>query len=229
MSQVCIITGASRGIGQAAAVELDKLGWRLVLVSRTASELAETAGGLSDTLTVVADVSRSDEVQRVVDATIEHYGQVDATVNCAGAAPLVPIAKMTDQEFHLTIETNLGQVFYMTRALWPYFARQKAGVIVNLSSLSSRDPFLGFGVYGAAKAGINLFSLMTAREGAAVGIRCHVVAPGAVETKMLRERFPTSVLPAEKALPASSVGKVIAQLVAGDMACTSGEVIYVHQ
>jgi NAD(P)-dependent dehydrogenase (short-subunit alcohol dehydrogenase family) len=70
---------------------------------------------------------------------------------------------------------------------------------------------------------------MTAREGAPFGIRCHVIAPGAVETKMLRSIAPPSVLPPEQTLPPSAVGKVIAQVIAGDLAPTSGEVIYVHQ
>lgn len=226
---VCIVTGAGRGIGQATAIELDRLGYRLALVSRTESELDETAEGLVDALTIPADVSNSAEVQRVVEETVAYFGQVDAAVNCAGVAPMVPIEQMTDEQFRQTLDTNLGHTFYMTRALWPHFTRQKAGVIVNISSIASRDPFNGFGIYGAAKAAINNFSLVAAREGAAAGIRVHVVAPGAVETRMLRSVFPTSKLPESDALPPSAVAKVIGQLVAGDLTCTSGEVIYVHR
>lgn len=229
MEQVCLITGAGRGIGRATAVELDRLGWRLVLVSRTLAELEESAKGLSDAICVPADVTHSEQVQKAVDAAIGRYGRIDAAVNCAGVAPLIPIAQTTDEQFRTILDTNLAHVFYVTRAVWPHFLRQKSGVIVNVSSLSSRDPFNGYGAYGAAKAAVNNFSLVAAHEGAAHGIRVHVVAPGAVETKMLRAAFPTSVVPPEAALDPSAVGKVIAQVVAGDLYCTSGEVIWVHK
>jgi NAD(P)-dependent dehydrogenase (short-subunit alcohol dehydrogenase family) len=226
---VCIITGAGRGIGRATAMELDRLGWRLLLVSRTLAELRATASLCRHAATVVADVTHSDDVQGVIDSAIVEYGRIDAAVNCAGVAPNVPIATMTDDQFQQTMQTNLAHVFYMTRALWPQFKRQKGGAIVNVSSLSSRDPFNGFGAYAAAKAGVNLFSLVAAREGAPHNIRVHVVAPGAVETKMLRDFCPESAIPRDQTLDPAVVAKVIAQLVAGDLAHTSGEVIYVHK
>jgi len=228
-NNVCIITGAGRGIGRATAVELDCLGWRLVLVSRTVGELRATAALCRQAVTLVADVTNSGDVQGIIDSAIVEYGRIDAAVNCAGMAPSVPIATMTDDQFQQTLQTNLAHIFYMTRALWPQFKRQKGGVIVNISSLASRDPFNGFGAYAAAKAGVNLFSLVAAREGKEHNIRVHVVAPGAVETKMLRDFCPETVIPRDQTLDPSAVAKVIAQLVAGDLVHTSGEVIYVHK
>lgn len=226
---VCLITGAGRGIGAATAEELDRLGWRLALISRTASELQSVCARCADAISIEADVTRSTEVQRAVEAAMAAFGRIDAAVNCAGSAPLAPIETTTDEQFREAIDANLAHVFYVTRALWPHFKRQKSGCIVNLSSFSSRDPFNGFGAYAAAKAGINLFSLVASREGAADGIRVHVVAPGAVETQMLRQNFSENVLPAGKTLAPSAVAKVIAQIVAGDLACTSGEIIWVHR
>ena len=225
---VCLITGAGRGIGAATAEELDQRGWRLMLVSRTRGDLENISSRCADALFVEADVTSSADVQRAVDATIAAFGRVDAAVNCAGSAPLAPIASTTDEQFRQAIDTNLAHVFYVTRALWPHFKGQKSGCIVNVSSLASRDPFNGFGVYAAAKAGINLFSLVAAREGAPDGIRVHVVAPGAVETQMLRQNFSEKVLPAAKTLAPSAVAKVIAQIVAGDLACTSGEIVWMR-
>lgn len=228
-NNVCIITGAGRGIGRATAVELDRLGWRLVLVSRSHDELKTTAALCRQAVTLVADVTQSGDVQGIIDSAIVEYGRIDAAVHCAGLAPNVPIATMTDAQFADSIQTNLAHIFYMTRALWPQFKRQKGGCIVNISSLASRDPFNGFGAYAAAKAGVNLFSLVAAREGKEHNIRVHVVAPGAVETKMLRDFCPESVIPKDQTLSPETVAKVIAQLVAGDLTCTSGEVIYVHK
>jgi len=226
---VCLVTGAGRGIGAATAEELNQRGWRLALVSRTGSELQSVCARCAEAIAIEADITRSAEVERAVDATIAAFGRVDAAVNCAGSAPLAPIESTTDEQFRDAIDTNLAHVFYVTRALWPHFKRQKSGCIVNLSSFSSRDPFNGFGAYAAAKAGINLFSLVASREGAPHGIRVHVVAPGAVETQMLRQNFSEKVLPAQKTLAPSAVAKVIAQIVAGDLACTSGEIIWVHR
>ncbi len=228
-NNVCIITGAGRGIGRATAVELDRLGWRLVLVSRSIDELRATAALCRQAIALVADVTLSGDVQGIIDSAIVEFGRIDAAVNCAGIAPNVPIATMTDEQFQQTLQTNLAHVFYMTRALWSQFKRQNGGTIVNISSLASRDPFNGFGAYAAAKAGVNLFSLVAAREGKEHNIRVHVVAPGAVETKMLRDFLPESALPRERTLDPSAIAKVIAQIVAGDLAHTSGEVIYVHK
>ena len=227
--KTCIITGAGRGIGKAAAVELDRLGWRLALISRSADELRAVAAGLQDAIAIPADISKSAEVDRAVKAAIAHFGQIDATVNCAGVAPLAPIEQTTDEQYRQTIDTNLGHTFYMTRAVWGHFKERKSGVIVNVSSMASREPFNGFSIYSAAKAAINIFSLVAAHEGAPHGIRVHVVAPGAVETAMLRAVFSAKVLPEAMALPPEAIGKVIAQVVAGDLAYTSGEVIYVHK
>lgn len=226
---VCIVTGAGRGIGQAAAVELDRLGYSLVLVARTTAEIEQKAASLQSAMAFTADVSESEPAGRVVEAALSRFGRVDALVNNAGYAPVVPVDKMTDAQWRQTIDVNLSSVFYYTRAVWGVFKQQRRGVVVNISSLASRDPFLGFAGYAAAKAGVNLFSMEVAREGAPLGIRVHVVAPGAVETRMLRTAFTTDQVPADRTLAPEDIGRVIAQCVAGDLRHTSGEVIYVHK
>jgi NAD(P)-dependent dehydrogenase (short-subunit alcohol dehydrogenase family) len=102
-------------------------------------------------------------------------------------------------------------------------------VVVNVSSYAARDPFAGLGAYGAAKAGVNLLGLALAREGAEIGVRVHTVAPAATETAMLRSNFSRQQLPEDQTLSPQAVAKVIVQCVCGDLACTSGEVIYVHK
>lgn len=227
---VALIVGAGRGIGRAAAVELGRRGYRLSLASRSPAELEETnrlAGGGG--LVVEADVSRADDVARLVAGTVETHGRLDAIVHCAGLAPVRSIVAMTVEEWHAVLDTNLSAAFYLCRAAWPVFERQKGGVMVNISSMSSRDPFPGFAAYGAAKAGLNLFGLSAAREGEALGIRVHTIAPGAVETSMFRQIVPEAQWPREKTLDPAEVARVIAQCVAGDLRYTSGEVIFVHR
>jgi NAD(P)-dependent dehydrogenase (short-subunit alcohol dehydrogenase family) len=136
---------------------------------------------------------------------------------------------MSVQQWKDVIETNLSAAFYLARAAWPAFSRQRQGAIVNVSSLSSRDPFPGFAAYGAAKAGLNLFGLSAAREGQAIGVRVYTIAPGAVETEMFRSIMPAEKYPKDRTLDPKDVARVIAQCVQGDLKYSSGEVIYLHR
>jgi len=226
---VVIITGAGRGIGRAAAVELGALGYRLTLVSRNQDELAETARLAGGGLLVVADVREPDEVHHVFESTMQTYDGLDAIVHCAGLAPVRSIGEMTIEEWRDVIDTNLSSAFYLAHAAWRIFERQRSGVIVNISSQAARDPFPGFAAYGAAKAGLNLFGLSAAREGQKIGVRVHTIAPAAVETAMFRGIVPEAQYPREKALAPADVARVIVQCVKGELAHTSGEVIYIHK
>jgi 3-oxoacyl-[acyl-carrier protein] reductase len=227
---VAIITGAGRGIGRAAAIELASLGYRLTLVSRNEDELNETARLIKGGLVAAADVRRPDEIQQVVEGTLQHYGdRLNAIVHCAGLAPVRSIAEMSIEEWRDVLETNLSAAFYLLRAAWPVFERQGSGVVVNLSSFAARDPFPGFAAYGAAKAGVNLFGLSAAREGQRIGVRVHTIAPAAVETSMFRELLTREQYPPEKALAPADVARVIAACVRGELCYTSGEVIYLSK
>ncbi len=100
---------------------------------------------------------------------------------------------------------------------------------MNISSEASRDPFPGFAAYGAAKAGVNLLGRSAAREGQEFGVRVHTIAPAAVETGMFRQILSHDQYPSEKTLSPEDVARVIVQCVRGDLAHTSGEVIYLHK
>jgi 3-oxoacyl-[acyl-carrier protein] reductase len=226
---VAIVTGAGRGIGRATAIELAARGYRLALVSRTAGELSQTAGLCGGGEVLAGDVGDSARVEQIVEQALAKCGRVDALVNCAGAVFMRPVEQLTLQEWRETIDTNLGAVFYFCRRLWPAWRRQGSGVVVNVSSYAARDPFAGLGAYGAAKAAVNLLSLALAREGEAIGVRVHTVAPAETETAMLRKLLTREQYPTERTLEPEQVARVIAQCVCGDLACTSGEVIYVHK
>jgi 3-oxoacyl-[acyl-carrier protein] reductase len=226
---VAIITGAGRGIGRATASELIKSGYRVVLVSRSAGELEETARVSGGGLVAPADVCDIAAVDAVVERATKEYGRVDALVHNAGLAPLRPIDRLTPQQWRDTIDTNLSAAYYFCRALWPIWQRQHGGVAVLVSSIAARTPMMGFTAYGAAKAGLNTFGLALAMEGQGIGVRVHVVGPGAVETAMLRGVLSHEQLPTERALAPSDVASVIAQCVRGELRHTSGEVIYVHK
>jgi NAD(P)-dependent dehydrogenase (short-subunit alcohol dehydrogenase family) len=225
-----IITGAGRGIGRATAVQLALDGFRLALVARSADELghaAELCQGAA--ISIPADVSDPAAVEGVVERVLSQFGRVDALVHNAGLALLKPIDRFSLDEWRSTLDTNLSAAFYFVRLLWPVWLKQQSGTLVMVSSEAARDPLVGFAAYGAAKAAVNNFGLSLAREGASIGLRVHVVAPGAVETTMLRSVISEELYPTEKTLAPEDVAAVIAQCVRGDLRHTSGEVIYVHK
>jgi NAD(P)-dependent dehydrogenase (short-subunit alcohol dehydrogenase family) len=226
---VAIVTGAGRGIGRAAALELSAAGYRLTLVSRNADELEETARLTGGGLVVVADVRDPEQVQELVGQTLEQFESLDAIVHCAGAAPVRSIGDMSPREWNDVIDVNLSAAFYLLHWAWPTFRRQGSGVVVNISSFAARDPFPGFAAYGAAKAGVNLLGFSAAREGQAFGVRVHTIAPAAVETSMFREILTEDQYPGEKALAPADIAQVIRQCVMGDLQYTSGEVIYLSK
>src|SRR6185437_5191440 len=162
---VAIITGAGRGIGRATALLLAQRSYRVALLARSVRQLEETREICGSGVVLPVDVTDAGAVDACVRTVVEQLGRIDAMVHCAGLAPVRSIAKMSVQEWHAVLDTNLSAAFYLCRAVWPIFARQRSGVIVNVSSAAARDPFPGFAAYGAAKAGINLFGLSAAREG----------------------------------------------------------------
>lgn len=230
---VAVITGAGRGIGRATAVELAGAGYRVVLAGRDEAALHETlsliGGGDGAGVAVVTDVSKPDDVERLIAVAHDDFGRVDALINNAGYAPVRSIREMTIAEWRAVIDTNLSAAFYATKAVWPVFERQGGGVIVNISSAAARDPFAGFAAYGAAKAGLNLFGLSSAREGEKIGVRVHTIAPAATETEMFRGIMSHDQYPAEKTMDPADVARVVLQCVRGDLRHASGEVIYLHK
>src|SRR6266566_5456388 len=123
MDGVALITGASRGIGRATAIELGKRGYRLALVARSSADLEETArlagaAGAGDTLVLAGDVTDAGQVEALVRRAAEQFGRLDAAVNVAGVAPRRTIEQMTVEQWREVIDTNLSSVFYMTKFAW---------------------------------------------------------------------------------------------------------------
>ena len=132
---------------------------------------------------------------------------------------------MSLERFDAVLAVNVRGVYVATQAAWPHLATRK-GVVVNISSMSSVDPYIGMGTYGCTKAWLNLFTQVISQEGQEVGIRAFCVAPGTVETKLMRDLWPE--FPAEKALTPDEVASVVSSVVEPDMARASGETIFVR-
>ena len=225
---VAIVTGAGSGIGRALCHRLADRGWRLVLAGRRREPLEAAAEALeAETLVHPADMADPADAAALVDAAVEAFGRIDGLVNNAGLAVLAPIAEHTPELIRRTLDVNtLGPAAAIARA-WPVLARQGRGRIVNVSSRAAVDPFPGFFAYAAAKSALNMLALAAAREGADVGIRAFAVAPGAVETPMLRGLFDESQIPSDAAMSPDLVAGVIEACLAGSWDAHAGATIHV--
>lgn len=192
--QTVIVTGGGRGIGRAISRRFAADGARVIAAARSQTELDETrrliAQDGKDCLGKVTDVCSPDDIASLIDFAQSQFGSVDVLVNNAGVAPTAPIGDLDENLFRTVIAVNVDAVYRTCRAVWPVMARQGEGVILNISSIAAFDPFPGFAAYGAAKAWVNAWTRALAEEGRPLGIRVLAVAPGAVETRMLRDAFP---------------------------------------
>ena len=227
--KIAIVTGAGSGIGRQVAVRLGDAGYCVVLVSRRRDTLIETAEMVDgETFVYPVDVGDPEAVRVLIEDVLTGFGRIDALIHAAGFAQLLPIKDITLEHLRQTMDVNLSAAVLLTAGVWPTFTRQQAGVVVNVSSMASIDPFPGFATYAAAKIGLNMFTQCTAKEGEAIGVKAVAVAPGAVETPMLRSMFDEAMIPKDKALSPDHVAKVIADCVTGERDFASGEVIVLN-
>ncbi len=223
---VALITGAGSGIGRAAAVALADRGWRLVLVGRRRHTLEETAE-LADTECAIAagDITREADCRAMIAAATDGLGRLDALINNAGYAPHLPIDQTTPEIIAEAFAINAIGPALLIHLAWPIFTGQGSGVIVNVSTLGTQDPFEGFFAYAAAKSAVNSMTRSCAKEGAAHGIKAFAIGPGAVETAMLRGIFGDAI-PPEACLAPEVVATVIAECVCGERDGDNGSVIW---
>jgi 3-oxoacyl-[acyl-carrier protein] reductase len=185
--KTALVTGASRGIGRAVATELAQAGASVVLGYRSGKEEAESLAAELGARAVQADVSSAEEAARLV----EEAGDLDILVNNAGLTRDGLLARMSDDDWRVVIETNLSSVFYTCRAVCRPMMKKRSGSIVNISSIVGVHGNWGQTNYAASKAGIIGFTKSLARELGSRNIRANVVAPGYVKTQL------TDVLPEE--------------------------------
>lgn len=225
---VALVTGASSGIGLATSRLLAEQGYHVVLAARNKGPL-ETAAAQVEGPTCVATLDVSDQCQcrALIDRIADEHGRLDVLINNAGYAPLMPIDQTDDQTIERAYRVNaMGPASLIAHA-WPLFRAQESGCIVNVSTMATDNPFPGFFAYAASKAAVNLMTRTCAKEGAEFNIRAFAVAPGAVETPMLRSLFDEEQLPKESCLAPSDVAEVIISCVTGEMDEKNGEVIWV--
>ena len=187
-----IITGGSQGIGTAASLELAREGANICLTYRKheteARKIAEEIQAMGrKAIAVQCDISSFSEAEDVVKKALDEFGSLDILVNNAGMNWDGVSWKMTEEQWDRVIEVNLKGYFNFTRHVAPHFKEQKSGKIINVTSINGMRGKFGQTNYSASKAGIIGFTKALARELGAFNVNVNAVAPGLIETAMLKE------------------------------------------
>lgn len=238
MSKVAFITGATRGIGRAIALELAKEGYNIALNYRTENEALETLKKEISELgvecyPVQGDVSKAEDSERMTKEIIEHFEQIDVLVNNAGITKDKLIQRMKEEEFTDVINVNLVGTFNITKNVIKYMTKKRYGKIINISSVVGISGNAGQSNYAASKAGIIGFTKSIAKELASRNITANAVAPGFIQTDMtnvLKDEIKEAIegtIPLKRLGTAEDVAKVVKFLASDDSSYITGKVINV--
>jgi acetoacetyl-CoA reductase len=203
MARVALVTGGTRGIGEAISTTLNEQG-RIVIANYAGNEAAAAAFHERTGIRVMKfDVSQFDECQQAVERITHEVGPIEVLVNNAGITRDTTLQRMTRDMWDAVIDTNLGSCFNLCKLTFPGMRERKFGRIVNVGSINGQAGQYGQVNYAAAKSGIHGFTKALAQEGARFGITVNAIAPGYVDTEMVR------------AVPAEVLEKIVARIPIG--------------
>lgn len=216
-AKAAIVTGASRGIGRAVAMELAGAGANVVVCARNPEEIGRTAvelnaSGGGTVIGIPCDMRRLDQVQRLVGTAIDRFDRIDILVNNAGVGGFAPMGQLSPELWHQVIETNLNGVFYACHEAIPHMIRQQSGWIINIGSLAGKNPIPEGAAYNASKFGLLGFSEAMMLDVRHQGIRVSTIMPGSVATGFSR----SANGPSDWKLQAEDVAEMVMDLLAFD-------------
>ncbi|MBC8263462.1 MAG: SDR family oxidoreductase [Anaerolineales bacterium] len=237
--KVSIITGATKGIGLACAYQFAKEGAKVVLTGRTESlgneavEKIRAEGG--DAIFVACDISQSDQVQNLIDATVEHYGRIDVVVNNAGVNHSANFFEITEEDWDWVMSVDLKGTFLVSQAAARVMVEQGIpGVIINMSSVMAVLALADQVPYCAAKGGVNQLTKAMALALSDYGIRVNAIGPGPVMTELMRRVVHDkekaaellSRLPIGRIAECEEIARVAVFLASDDSSYFVGQTIY---
>jgi len=239
VNKVALVTGSSRGIGCAIAIELAKSDIDIVLNNdRNPQEGTEIANEINETgqraIYIQADVSVPDQVEKMIEKAIDEFGRIDILVNNAGITRDKMLESMDLDQWNRVIAVNLTGTFNCTKSVIKYMKKQGGGKIINISSISAEIGNIGQSNYSASKGGVISFTKTVAKEYARYGIIVNAIAPGFIKTKIL-ETIPEkvmqkvlSIIPLGRLGKPEEVAKLVRFLVSDDANYITGQVINVN-
>jgi len=232
-----IVTGAGQGIGKATALKLAQRGADVVvddINTETAPQTAQEIQALGRKgVAVIADVSKRDEVEQMIQTAMDELGGVDILVNNAGIARSNVLARLKDEQWDEVLDVNLKGIFYCTQAAARSMMKQRSGKIISISSIYGRIGVIGDANYSASKSGIVGFTKSVARELARYNINVNAIMPGLVDTAILRGIPEKYLNPMIEEIPLKRVGRpedianVVAFLASEDSSYMTGAVLEV--
>ncbi|ASF39431.1 MULTISPECIES: 3-oxoacyl-[acyl-carrier-protein] reductase [Halobacillus] len=236
--QAALVTGASRGIGRAIAMELASKGAKVAVNYAGSEDKAEAVvqeiidqGG--EAIKIQADVTSEDDVKRMIKTVVDEFGRLDILVNNAGITKDNLLMRMKEEEFDSVIDTNLKGVFLCTKGVTRQMMKQKYGRIINVASIVGVSGNAGQANYVAAKAGVIGMTKSNAKELASRNIQVNAVAPGYITTDMTealtfeqREQM-LSLIPLNRLGEAADVARVVRFLASEDAAYMTGQTLHV--
>lgn len=219
-NKVIVITGASSGMGEAAAKHLSELGAVVILGARRADRIQKLADEINNkggkALAVATDVTQYEQVKAVIDAAVKNYGHIDVLLNNAGIMPQGLLEKLQIDEWNQMIDVNIKGVLYGIAAALPYMKEQKSGHIINVSSVAGHKIWPGSAVYCATKFAVRALSEGLRQEVKPYNIRTTIISPGSVATELLNHISDVELQESirnrteEYAVPADSFARIVA-------------------
>lgn len=210
--RVAIVTGGATGIGYATALQLAKLGAKVVICSRTADELEAAAARIaqssgSECLAVPTDVKDEAACIALVERTVAAFGRVDVLVNNAGGTRMGPLETIPTKGWDSIFDLNVKSAYILTREAGKHMIAQKSGAIVSISSGAGINGVKGGAHYSAAKSALQMFTKVTAAEWGKYGIRANCVAAGAIASERVLEAWKVAGLDMAELSKATPLGR----------------------
>ena len=204
-NKVVVITGASSGLGEAAARRLASDGAKVILGARRLDRLEAIADslGLSDEAVLRTDVTNADDVKRLVTRAIDNHGRIDVILNNAGIMPHSPLERCKIDDWDRTVDINIKGVLYGIAAALPHMKEQKSGQIINVSSVAGHKVRPSSAVYAATKTAVRVISEGLRQEVKPYNIRTTIISPGAVQSELPDSVTEPDIAEAVKGLYAS--------------------------
>ena len=238
-NKIALVTGGGRGLGRAVALAFADAGAEVAVASRSREQLDEVANEIRAkgrrAFVVEADVSESESVTAMVDATRKEFGRIDILVNSAGVGWAEKLTEMSDGTWDWIIKTNLTGTFYACRAVARVMIEQGGGSIINIASVAGVKGPPGLGAYAASKAGVIAMTKVLALENVRRHLRVNVIAPGYFRTDMNSAALDdpeigpkiTGRIPMRRAGKPEEIGGLAVYLASDDASFVTGEVYFI--